>query len=307
MTRGATGAPVNPQNLRLGIWLMVATVLVFATQDGFSRHLAATYNVWMVVMIRFWFFAVFVTALAARAQGGLRQAVAARYLKVQIFRGVLLVLEICVSVLGFVAIGLVESHAVFACYPLLVAALSGPVLGEHVGWRRWTAIGIGFVGVLVVLSPGAGVVSPLAVIPLAAAVMFALYALLTRYVARGDPPSVSFFWTGTAGAVVMTVIGLPHWQPMSGPDWGFMAALCLCGALGHFLLIKAFAVAEASAIQPFAYLQLVFSSAVGVVVFHDPIKPNVLAGAVIVAGAGLFTLLRARAVERRAAKAKDGA
>jgi drug/metabolite transporter (DMT)-like permease len=299
----AASPPVNRQNLRLGIWLMVATAVVFSAQDGFSRHLATSYNVWMVVMIRYWFFAAFVTAVAARAPGGLRMAVAARFPRVQVFRGVLLALEICLNVTGFVLIGLVESHAVFACYPLLVAALSGPVLGERVGWRRWTAIAVGFVGVLVILEPGARAVSPLAAIPLGAALMFALYALLTRYVARGDTPSVSFFWTGISGAAVMTLIGIWHWQPMAAPDWGWMAALCLCGALGHFLMIKAFAVAEASAIQPFAYLQLVFASGVGFVVFGDAIEANVVFGAAIVVGAGIFTLWRARAVERRTASA----
>ncbi|MFN0114305.1 MAG: DMT family transporter [Paracoccaceae bacterium] len=288
------------QNTRLGIWLMAATSLVFSAQDGFSRYLAAEYNVWMIVMIRFWFFAALVTALAARAPGGLGAAVRARFPKLQVLRGVLLALEICVNVSGFVILGLVQSHAVFACYPLLVAALSGPILGERVGWRRWAAIGAGFLGVLVILEPGVRAISPASAIPLLAAVMFAVYALLTRYVAKADAASVSVFWTGVAGAAAMTVIGLWHWQPLVRSDWGWMTALCLSGALGHFLMIKAFAVAEASAIQPFAYLQLVFASGVGVLVFGDRIEANVVAGAAIVVGAGVFTLWRARLAEKRA-------
>ncbi len=96
-------------------------------------------------------------------------------------------------VIAFVKLGLVEAHAVFTCYPLLVAALSGPVLGESVGWRRWTAIGIGFVGVLIILQPGMHVFSPWAIVPLICAFLFALYGLLTRYVARKDAASVSLF------------------------------------------------------------------------------------------------------------------
>lgn len=283
----------QPDN-RLGSILMAATALVFALQDGISRHLAGEYNVFMVVTIRYWFFAAFVIALAARQSGGLRAAVATRQPMVQILRGVLLVGEVCVMVMAFVWLGLVESHAVFACYPLLVAALSGPVLGEHVGWRRWTAIGIGFVGILIILRPGFAVFSPLAIVPLVSAFMFALYGLLTRYVARKDSPWVSFFWTGVAGAVAITPLGLWHWQPMTAPDWGWMALLCLTAASAHFLMIKALAVAEASAIQPFAYLQLVFIAILGVTVFGETLRPNVIAGAVIVVGAGLFTLWRAR-------------
>ncbi len=137
---------MTEQNTRLGIWLMVATTFVFAMQDGISRHLAGEYNVFMVVMIRYWFFALFVMALAARKPGGIRAAIRTRYPVLQVTRGLLLALEVCVMVLAFVLLGLVDSHAVFTCYPLLVAALSGPILGEKVGWRRWTAIGIGFVG-----------------------------------------------------------------------------------------------------------------------------------------------------------------
>ena len=286
------------QNTRLGILLMVATSVVFATQDALSRHLATTYNVWMVVMIRYWFFASFVIVLASRSPGGLAAAIRSATPKTQIFRGVLLALEICVMVTGFVALGLVESHAVFATYPLLVAALSGPVLGEKVGWRRWTAIGIGFVGVLIILEPGAGVFSPAALIPLLAATMFALYGLLTRYVARRDAASVSFFWTGTTGAVVMTAIGIWHWQTMIPMDWFWMGCLCICSALSHYLLIRAYEVAEASAIQPFAYLQLVFASALGITLFGETLRVNVAIGCVIVVCAGLFTLWRQRVREK---------
>ncbi|TCP40575.1 DMT family transporter [Rhodovulum marinum] len=285
---------MTEQNTRLGILLMVATTFVFALQDGLSRHLAGEYNVLMVVMIRYWFFAAFVIALATRKAGGLRAAAATRQPLVQMFRGLLLAAEICVMVVGFVLLGLVESHAVFTCYPLLVAALSGPVLGERVGWRRWAAIGVGFLGVLVILQPGLRVFSPAALIPLAAAFMFALYGLLTRHVARQDSAATSFFWTGTTGAVAMTAIGLWAWEPMTAPDWGWMACLCVTGATGHFLLIKAYELAEASAVQPFAYLQLVFASALGITVFGETLAPNVGLGAGLVVAAGLFTLWRER-------------
>ena len=285
---------MNDQNFRLGAILMTATSFVFAMQDGISRHLASEYNVHMVVMVRYWFFALFVMTVASRRAGGLRAATRTHFPLVQIFRGVLLAIEICVMVTAFTLLGLVESHAVFACYPLLIAALSGPVLGEKVGWRRWTAIGIGFVGILIILEPGYRVFSPEALVPLIAALMFALYGLLTRYVARKDRSSVSFFWTGVSGAVVMTGIGLFHWEPMSLRDWGWMAVLCCTAAGAHWLMIRALEVAEASAIQPFAYLQLVFASALGMAVFGEVLEPNVAVGAAIVVAAGLFTLWRAR-------------
>ncbi|MEY4695655.1 MAG: hypothetical protein RIT14_83 [Pseudomonadota bacterium] len=294
----------NPtvQNTRLGIWLMIATTLVFAAQDGISRHLADAYNVYMPVMIRFWFFAAFVIVLATHAPGGVRAAVRTRFPALQVTRGVLLVAEVCVMVAAFVKLGLVESHAVFTCYPLLVAALSGPILGEKVGWRRWAAILAGFAGVLIILQPGYAVFSPWALLPLLSALMFAVYGLLTRYVAQGDSASVSFFWTGTTGAAAMTLIGVWFWEPMTAADWGWMATLCCTACLGHWLLIKSLAVAEASAVQPFAYLQLVWASGIGLVIFGESLRTNVAIGAGVVVAAGLFTLWRQRKRARESAR-----
>lgn len=281
-------------NTRLGIILMIATSIVFAAQDGISRHLAGEYNVYMVVMIRYWFFAAFVISISARQAGGIREAARTQQPILQGFRGFLLAAEICVMVAAFTILGLVESHAVFACYPLLIAALSGPVLGEKVGWRRWTAIGIGFVGVMIILQPGLGVFEPAAIIPLVSAFMFALYGLLTRYVARKDDAATSFFWTGTTGAAGMTCIGVWFWEPMIGSDWVWMGSLCITGALGHWLLIRTYEAAEASAVQPFAYFQLVFAALIGLSVFGETLQLNVVIGAGVIVAAGLFTFWRAR-------------
>lgn len=273
---------------------MVAVSVVFAAQDGISRHLASEYNVFMVVMIRYWFFAAFVIAVAGRKAGGVMQAAQTTRPVIQGLRGLLLAAEICVMVTAFTILGLVESHAIFAAYPLMVAALSGPVLGEKVGWRRWLAIGAGFVGVLFILRPGLGVFDVAAIIPVVSATMFAMYGLLTRYVARTDSTATSFFWTGTTGAIAMSCVGVWFWEPMAGPDWVWMGTLCMTGALGHWLLIRCYEVAEASAVQPFAYLQMVFAAGVGITLFGEALHWNVAVGALIIVGAGLFTLWRER-------------
>ena len=276
-----------------GILLMIATTMVFACQDGISRHLAAEYNTFMVVMIRYWFFAVFVLAIAIRQPGGIRGIARTSQPVLQIGRGILLALEICVAVVGFTLIGLVESHAIFASYPLIITALAGPVLGERVGWRRWLAVLVGFAGMLIILEPGSGAFDPLALIPVASAVLFALYGIATRYASRRDSTATSFFWTGIAGAVVMTIVGLPAWEPMSPSDWAWMLALCSTGVLGHWLLIKCYELAEASVVQPFAFFHQVFAALVGIFVFSEALKANVLVGASIILAAGLFALWRA--------------
>ena len=281
-------------NTRLGIVLMVGTTFVFAVQDGLSLHLSSTYNVYMVVMVRYWFFAAFVITISAKQVGGIRNAARTHQPYLQGFRGVLLATEICVMVTGFTYLGLVESLAIFSSYTLIVAAMSGPILGEIVGWRRWMAIFAGLCGVLIILKPGMGVFSVYAIIPLIAASMFALYSLLTRYVARQDSTATSFFWTGVTGCIVMTFVGMFHLEDMIPADWLLMLCLCFTGATGHWLLIRCYEVAEASAVQPFTYLQLVFGAAIGVMVFGEVIETNVAVGAVLVVAAGLFTLWRAR-------------
>lgn len=285
-------------DVRLGIALMLGASLVFAMQDGLSRHLAETYNVFTVVMLRYWFFAAFGIWLAARQDGGLRRAIGTAQPWLQVGRGLILVAQICLMVVAFTLLGIVASGAVFICYPLLVAALSGPILGERVGWRRWAAIGVGFAGVTIILDPGHAVAAPAALIPLVGATLFAVYSLLTRYAARRDSTATSFFWVATVGAAALTPAGLWFWQPMSPPDMALMACLMATGVTGHWLLIKCYEVAEAGAVQPFAYFQLAFVAAIGVAVLDERIATHVVIGAAIVVGAGLFTLWREQ-VRRR--------
>ncbi len=280
-------------NPRRGITLMITAMFVFAIQDGISRHLAETYNVMTVVMLRYWFFAIFAVAISMRHGSSLKQVAHSETPWLQIFRGVLLVFEIVVTVVAFVRLGLIETHAIFAIYPLMVAALAGPFLGEYVGWRRKVAICVGLVGVLIILRPGLKVFSPDALIPLLAAFMFAIYALTTRMVARKDSAATSFFYTGVAGAVAITMIAPFFWTPMQGSaDWLWMLALCISGASGHFLLIKAYEATEAGNLQPFAYFQLVFVTIFGLTLFQERTDGWTVAGSILILTAGLFTLLR---------------
>ncbi|SFK12912.1 DMT family transporter [Celeribacter neptunius] len=293
-----TGLPARQDNAALGTLLMICATFIFAMQDGISRHLGGTYNVFMIVMIRYWVFAAVVIALSLRGDT-LRRALGSERRGLQFFRGALLALEIFVMVTAFVRMGLVDGPAIFSAYPLLITALSGPILGERIGWRRWALVFVGFIGVIIIINPGSGVISFNAIFPFASALGFALYGILNRYVARFDAADVTFFYTGVAGAVVTTLVGIWFWEPMLPVDWLWMALLCMTSISSHFLLIKAYEASEASAIQPFAYLQLPFSAVLGVFVFGDVIRANVMIGATIVVGAGLFTFLRARQLARR--------
>ena len=271
---------------------MVLATSIFAVQDAISRYLASEYNVIMIVMVRYWFFAFFVILLVLKTQGGIQKAFHTSQPFLQFFRGTLLALEVCVIVLAFTYLGLVESHAIFACYPLLAAALSVPILGEKVGWRRWVAIGIGCIGVLIILQPGIKIFSPYALLAIASALMFALYGRLTRYAAIKDDATTSFFWTGVSGAIIMTCLGFWYWEPLATQDYSWMILLCLTAVLGHYLLIKCYEAAEVSVVQPFAYFQLLFITIIGVLIFNENLDLRILIGASIIIGSGLFTLYR---------------
>jgi len=297
-------------NTQRGILFMIVTMTVFSLQDGVSKLLALDHPPIFVVMIRYWAFASFVVLLSQTRPGGIRAAARTNRPVVQVIRGMLLVLQICLMTYSFAALGLAETHAVMAVYPLLIAAMGAILLKERVDAAQWAAIGVGFVGVVVLLEPGGGVFDIKALIPLFCAGIFATYSILTRWVGGVDAPPVSFFYTGVAGAVAITLIGPFYWTEMSAESWIWMGVLCVLGMTGHFLLIKAYEIAEAGSLQPFAYLQLVMTSVIGVVAFDEVLDLPLLIGAAIVVGAGLFALARARqraSRERRAAKLSAGA
>ena len=277
-------------NTRRGIGLMVAAVALFAIQDGFSRYLAESYNTLMVVSIRYWVFAAFVILWALRRPEGLVASVRSRHLPAHILRAVLLVAEISIIVWGYTLIGLIESHAVFAICPLLVVALSGPILGERISLKRWVAVGIGMAGVLIILRPGADVFSWPALLPMASAILFALYSVLTRLTTKGEASFPAFFWPAVIGAVLISFAGVPNLQAIHRADIPAFAAYTLVSILSNWVLQKTYQTAEASVVQPFAYLQIVFVSGIGLLIFDEVLKPQVAIGAAVVIAAGLYAL-----------------
>lgn len=294
MTASLVATSKNPAK---GIWLMVAAVAAFAAQDGFAKHLASEYSTMMVIMIRYWAFAGFVAILALRRPEGPRAAIRSTRLWAHLVRSCLLVAEICLIVWGYTLIGLINSHAIFAVCPLLIVALSGPILGERIVWQRWAAVAAGMVGVLIILRPGYGVFSWAALLPFASALLFALYSVLTRLTTRDEPTFPAFFWPGVIGAVLMTGIGLPHLQPMAPQDAGFLAAYCALSIFSHWLLLKCYEQIEAARVQPYAYLQIVFVTLIGLTVYGEALELPVALGTLVIVAAGLYAL----SLERRPA------
>jgi drug/metabolite transporter (DMT)-like permease len=275
-----------------GYAYVLLAVTIFAGQDAFSKLLGERYSPIMVTMVRFWAFGVFVTVLAATAPGGLRASLMTKRPLLQVTRGLLLVAEVVAVVFAFTTAGLAMSQAIMQSTPLMVTVLSVPLLGEHVGWRRASAVLVGLIGVLVILNPINVHFDARLLIPLASSAPYALYNIATRAVGQDDAPVTSVFYAGVIGALAASLVGPFCWTPIAPADWPAMVALCICGAFSHYFLIKAYRLLTAVEVQPLTYLQLVLSVGVATLFFGESLTVNMVIGAAIVVGAGLFTVWR---------------
>ena len=279
-------------NVLFGITLMVITTFMFSSMDGVSRYLAEKNNVFTLVTMRYWFIAFVMMVTCLFIKNRISDILNTKQPYIQFSRGVILSLNNCLVVYTFTLLGLVETHAIIACYPLIVAGLSVPFLGERFGWRRWMAIFTGFIGVIIILRPNTNVITEGSFFAIIGAIMFAVYLILTRYVSRSDTAITSFFWTGIGGTVTMSLISLFIWDDILKDDYLWLLIMCLLSAGSHFMMVKTLQVAEASVVQPFSYLQLVFGSIIGVTIFSESIDLMIVIGASVVIGSGLFTTWR---------------
>ena len=279
-------------NVLFGITLMVITTFMFSSMDGVSRYLAEKNDVFTLVTMRYWFIAFVMMVTCLFIKNRISDILNTKQPYIQFSRGVILSLNNCLVVYTFTLLGLVETHAIIACYPLIVAGLSVPFLGERFGWRRWMAIFTGFIGVIIILRPNTNVITEGSIFAIVGAIMFAVYLILTRYVSRSDTAITSFFWTGIGGTVTMSIISLFIWDDILKEDYLWLLLMCILSAGSHFMMVKTLQVAEASVVQPFSYLQLVFGSIIGVTIFSESIDLMIIVGALIVIGSGLFTTWR---------------
>jgi len=191
-----------------------------------------------------------------------------------------------------------EALSIIFSTPFLVSILSGPMLGERMGWRRWSAIGVGFVGVLIVTRPGIGGLHPAALLSLASASCYAIYVIATRALARTDSNETTLFYGNLVGAAAMLPVLPFAWTtPSSLLLVALMVGLGLFGSLGHYLLIAAHRLAPASLLAPFIYTQLVWVILFGYLVFAHVPNAWTLSGSAIVIASGLYVLYRERKVK----------
>jgi drug/metabolite transporter (DMT)-like permease len=269
--------------------------LLFACMDASSKLLAEQYSIIQILWVRFLSLLAVSAWLAARSGWA---GLTTRRFGLQSLRSLMLMVEIGLFIWTITVLPLAEAHAILAISPLLVTALSVPLLGEEVGIRRWIAVGIASLGMLIILRPGLGAMQPMALVALLCACMWSLYQVLTRIVSRTEPPLTTLWYTALIGALALTVIGPFYWRTPDARGWALFALVAMLGAGGHYLLIKALQLAPASLLQPFAYTVLVWATLVGFLVFGNlPDLPTVL-GALIIVASGLYAFAGERRLRR---------
>ncbi len=280
-----------------GIALMCGAVACFAMLDTTAKYLNLYMSTLQVVWARYTgaFLLPFIVSNPWTRPGLTRTTRPV----LQIGRSMLLLGSTLCNFLALRYLQLDEAIALVFSTPFFVAALSGPLLGERVRWRRWTAIAVGFGGVLVVTRPGAGTFHPAALLSLSAAVFYALYSIATRVLARTDPNDTTLFYSNIVGALVLLPVVPFVWTTPSDPlVIALMVAAGAIGSSGHYLLIAAHRLAPAAVLSPFIYTEIVLVIALGFLVFGDLPSRWTLTGAAIVVASGLYILYRERRVRK---------
>ena len=288
------------RDIRIAILLMVSGTALFGCGEGIVKYLSRDYDVVQVVWGRYTFHALVFLVIFARTGIWSQMRTSRPFL--QLGRSVILLMG---TILFFSALGylsLADAVAINFFAPLLVTAISIPILKEQVGIRRWTAIVVGFLGVLVIIRPGLGVMHWAAVLPLGTAVCYAFYQILTRIAGRTDHARTSLFWSAAVGTLVMSAIVPFRWTPPDAVGWAMMVSTGLIFGLGHYLLIMALERAPASLLSPFLYSQLIWAILIGFLVFGDFPDGYSFLGAAIVIGSGLYVWHR----ETRASRERMG-
>ena len=275
-----------------GIFIMIIGMITLASTDAVSKHLTVTFAVVQILWIRFIIFAG-VGAFAVIKKRGFNGLRTKRPIA-QIVRASMLLSANLLAVYTLSLMPLADAHATLAIAPLLVTAASVPFLGEVIDVRRWIAIGTGFMGVLIILRPGLGVFDFVAIFPLAVAILFAGYNILTKIISRDDTNETTLFYTGATGLIVLSVIIPFFWISPSLIDWGWLIVAGIGGSFAHIFIITALHFAPASKLQPFNYVMLVWATILGFFIFDDLPDYLTVLGATVIVISGLYAWDRER-------------
>ncbi len=285
--------PSSRLNPRRAALLMLASVALFSLMDAGLKTLSAHYPPFQVAALRGLSSLPIVLAWVSWTAGPM-SLLRVRW-SLHLLRGVLGIAMMASFVYALKRLPLSTAYSIFFVAPLLITALSVPILGEQVGPRRWTAIGIGLLGVLVVLRPtGEGVLSLAGVAVLVAAVGYSVSAITVRVIARTDSTQAITFWLLALMAVGAGALAWPAWVPLRTEDAWLIGGIGVAGALGQYTITEAFRLGEASLIAPLEYTALVWGVALDLALWGVLPDSITWLGAAIIIASGLYLIRRER-------------
>lgn len=296
MSAGDSAQPA--QHTLRGILMIMTAVAMFTVLDSIAKYLARFYPVPGVVWARYAFHLLLVVLiLGPRLRGRL---VRTRRLPLQIVRGVVLAASSMFFVTALKFMPMAEASSITFIAPVLVTLAAALVLKEKVEPARWAAVCAGFIGVLIIIRPGSGVFSAVALLPLATAACFAAYQVMTRTLAGVDDPYTTLFYSGLIGTVLLAVVLPFAWvAPATFSHAALMVLMGLIGGGSHLVLIKAYEYAPASRLAPFSYTQLLWVLVAGYVVFGDFPDGWSLLGIAVIASSAIYIATHQRFSARR--------
>lgn len=278
----------------IGVAYFVAANLLTATVDAISKLLTGEMHALQIVWGYFVSIAIFVLGFAAVTRMPAREIYRTQRTGLQLLRAAALVMTIGTLFAGLKYIPLADATAITFSAPLIIAALSAPILGERVGVHRWAAVVVGMSGVLIVIRPTANVMHWAVLLPLTAAVGFASFQIVTRRLSNTETTFVTLFYTSVGGAVMSSVLAFFFWTPLDLRQVAILFGIGALGAGAHLCFIRAFGIAQASFLAPFNYTKLIWVTAFGYLLFGDIPAPHVILGGLVIVASGLYVLMRER-------------
>lgn len=284
-------SPIANDRPIAAITMVLCTMLIFVSTDAIAKYLTQTLTTQQIVCVRYTSITVLLLPILLRQTSG---ALRTTKPTLHLIRGLLLMLSSLLFVFSLEDLPLELSTVIGFAAPLYVTALSIPLLGEQVGGRRWMAVVVGFVGVLIILRPGGSDFRWAMLLPLISSFCWALGLIITRMMRGSERPLAILFYSSLVGAVSSLPLALPLWHSPTGFEWLLLIALGVFNAAGQYLIIRAFLMASASLLAPFSYASLLWAVLIGAVVFGTRPDTETVTGTLVLVSAGLYVWHRER-------------
>ena len=282
--------PFNPREIRLAILAICAGVALLVVNDAGAKLLTDRYAPIQILFLRNLIAVPVIAGIITLIIGA--SALRTRQPSLHALRGVIMLAAVWLNFTGLSYLPLAEATALIFSAPLFITALSVPLLRESVGWRRWSAVLLGFAGVLVIVRPGGETFQLASLLPIGAALIYAVFMISARWIERGESFWTMMLFTMLFPMIYAAPIALAVWTPILPEDLWLFLAIAVSGSLGLALVGQAFRWAPASLVAPFDYTALIWAVGLGWMLWGDkPIVWTIL-GAIIIAISGIFIMLR---------------